>query len=194
VGRLAHHTGMGWTYFVTTNAWQSTFLFQVEETARIIVAKMLEHWDKRSYLLHDFVLMLNHLHLISTSADSVSLEKAIQLIKGGSSYEIHKTRNPRLQICQPGCHESRATSWTDYQERRDYIWFNPVAVKLVERPEWWVNGSASGKYTLDPIAQGLKPIGGLAGNVGPKGPTHGAITSSKAETERDRAPGRGVPR
>jgi putative transposase len=179
MGRLTHRTGTGWTYFVTTNTFQSTFLFQVEETARIIIDKMLEYRDKGNYLLHDFVLMPNHLHLILTPADTVTLEKAMQLIKGGSSHEIHRVRGGRLEIWQSGFHESRVTSWSDYQKKRDYVWFNPVTAKLVEMPESWAYGSASGGYQLDPIPQGLKPLVGAGENVGPKGPTPVALIGEK---------------
>jgi REP element-mobilizing transposase RayT len=175
MGRLIHHTGPGWTYFVTTKAFNSSFLFQVEETARIVVAKLLEYRDKGNYLLHDFAMMPNHLHLILTPS-SASLEKCMQLIKGGSSFEIHKLRGSKTEIWQPGFHESRVTSWTDYQKKRDYIRFNPVAAKLVEKPELWVYGSASGGFQLNPIPQGLKPIFLHTPNVGPKGPTPGAPT------------------
>src|SRR5208337_173884 len=175
MGRLTHRTGPGWTYFISTNAWQSTFLFQVEETARIIVAKLLEYRERGSYLLHDFVLMPNHLHCILTPSPSVSIEKAVQLIKGGSSFEIHKNRGQKLQIWQPGFHESRVTSWTDYQKKKDYVNFNPVAAKLVDRPDLWAYGSAGGRYAVDPIPQGLKPILAQALNVGPEGPTPVAL-------------------
>jgi len=176
MGRLAHRTGEGWTYFVTTKAWESRFLLQADETARIIVAKLLEYRDKGNYLLHDFVLMPNHLHLILTPS-SASLEKCMQLIKGGSSFEIHKLRGSRTEIWQSGFHESRVTSSADYLKKRDYIHFNPVTAKLVELPEEWPYGSVSGKFALDPIPQGLKPLPVQLVNVGAKAPTPGALTS-----------------
>jgi putative transposase len=177
MGRLTHRTGPGWTYFITTKAWESTFLFQVQEIANVIVAKMLEYRDKGKYLLHDFVLMPNHSHLIVTPC-SASLEKCMQLVKGGSSFEIHKLRGSRMEIWQSGFHESRVTGPTDYQKKRDYIWFNPVAAKLVEKPELWQYSSASGAFNLDPIPQGLKPIGGVVANVGAKAPTPGSVTEA----------------
>jgi hypothetical protein len=33
MGRLTHGTAPGWTYFVTTKAWQNVSVFQVNETA-----------------------------------------------------------------------------------------------------------------------------------------------------------------
>ncbi len=178
MGRLTHHSGRGWTYFVTTKTWQSRSIFQVRETADIVIQKILEYREKGSFLLHEFVLMPNHLHLILTPANIVSLEKAMQLIKGGSSYEIHRGRENKTPIWQSGFHESRVTGWTDYQKKRDYIHFNPVAAKLVERPESWATGSASGKFRLDPIPQGLKPPATLPAYVGPKGPTPDAVTNT----------------
>src|ERR1700732_4501791 len=114
MGRLTHRTKLGWTYFVTTNAAQNISVFQVKEVADIVIAKMLEYRGEGNYLLHDFVLMPNHLHLIFTPADSVTLEKCMQLIKGGSSHEIHKVRDNKIQIWQPGFHESRVTDSIDY--------------------------------------------------------------------------------
>jgi len=38
------------------------------------------------FLLHAFVLMPEHVHLLLTPADDVTLERAIQLIKGGYSH------------------------------------------------------------------------------------------------------------
>jgi REP element-mobilizing transposase RayT len=103
MGRLTHRTKPGWTYFVTTKSWQSSFLFQSKEIAQIVIAKLLEYRDKENYLLHDFVLMPNHLHLILTSAADVTLEKAIQLIKGGSSHAIHAFA---IETCKSGSQAS----------------------------------------------------------------------------------------
>src|SRR5260370_35946125 len=166
MGRLRHRTSSGWTYFVTTKAWQSVSVFQVQATADLVVSKILEYRDKRNYLLHEFVLMPNHLHLILIPAESVSLEKAIQLIKGGSSHEIHGVRGNKMQIWQSGFHESRVTDWVDYRKKVDYVWFNPVAAKLVDQPQDWPYASPSGEYQLDPIPQWLKPPLSESLNVG----------------------------
>ncbi len=177
MGRLTHRTSPGATYFVTTKSWENTFWFQVIKAAQIVVEKMLEYREKENYLLHDFVLMPNHLHLILTPS-SASLEKCMQLIKGGSSFEIHKLRGSRTEIWQSGFHESRVKNWVDYQKKRDYVMFNPVAAKLVERPDLWPYGSASGQFRLDPIPQGLKPALPPVRDVGPKGPTPNTLSKA----------------
>ena len=170
MGRLTHRISPGWTYFVTTKAWQNVSVFQVQESAEIVVRKILEYRDRKNFLLHEFVLMPNHLHLLLTPSETVSLEKAVQLIKGGSSHEIHIVRANKMQIWQSGFHESRVRDWLDYKTKADYIRFNPVAAKLVQQPQDWRFCSASGHFALDPIPQGLKP-NAPAVNVGPEGPT-----------------------
>src|SRR6267143_4166704 len=171
MGRLTHRTSPGSTYFVTTKAWQSMFVFQVHDVAEILIRKLLEYRSKGSYLLHEFVVMPDHLHLLLTPTASATLEKAMQLIKGGSSHEIHRIRESNSQIWQSGFHESRVTDWNDYKNKVDYIYFNPVVAKLVDRPQDWPYGSATGKYQLDPIPQGLKPKISEPPKVGPEGPT-----------------------
>ena len=171
MGRLTHRISPGWTYFVTTKCAQNVSVFQVEENAEILIAKMFEYRDKKHYLLHDFVVMPDHLHLIITPNESTSIEKAMQLIKGGSSFTIHKARGTRGEIWQSGFHESRVKDFADYQAKSDYVRFNPVAAKFVEKPGEWVFGSVNGSYKTDPIPQGLKPQIAPNSNVGPKGPT-----------------------
>jgi putative transposase len=181
MGRLTHRTSRGSTYFVTTKAWQSISVFQVHQVADIVIRKLLEYRSKGNYFLHEFVLMPDHLHLLLTPAETTSLEKAMQLIKGGSSYEIHKVRGNDAQIWQSGFHESRTRDWSDYKNKVDYIYFNPVVAKLVDRPQDWPFGSASGKYRLDPIPQGLKPKIAEPENVGPEGPTPNFIAAKAAK-------------
>jgi REP element-mobilizing transposase RayT len=40
------------------------------------------------FQMHDFVIMPDHLHLLMTLPSDVSVEKAMQLIKGGFSYRL----------------------------------------------------------------------------------------------------------
>lgn len=144
---------------------------------------ILECRDRRNHLLHEFVLMPNHLHLILTPAESVSLEKTIQLIKGGSSHETHGVPGNKMQIWQSGFQESRLTDWQDYKKRVDYVRFHPVIAKLVDQPQHRIYGSASGKYPLDPIPQGLKPPNSEPLNFRAKAPTL-AVTRTQIKSPR----------
>ena len=175
MGKLTHKTHPSSTYFVTTKAWQSRNLLQAEDVAEIIIARLLHYRDEDAYLLHEFVLMPNHIHLLLTA--STTLEKAMQLIKGGSSHEVHRQRGGKLPLWQSGFHDWTLRDESDFHAKREYIRLNPVEARLVERAEDWVFGSASGRFELDEMPQRLKtsgakaPVQGVAGNVGAKAPT-----------------------
>ena len=158
MSRLRHRTAPGCTYFVTTDAWQKRSVFQVREIAEIVVSRLSECRNKGDYLLHEFVLMPNHLHLMLTPGKSTTLERAMQLIKGGSSRVIHKQRGHNMKVWQPGFHEGTIRDSQDYLTKMSYIHMNPVRAGLAERPEQWPFSSASGACQLDPVPQGLKPM------------------------------------
>jgi len=157
MARLQHRTAPGCTFFVTTKSSQSAALFQVHAAADIIVAKLQHYRDAGAYQLHAFVLMPNHLHVLLTPSSTTSVEKAMQLIKGASSHEIHKQLGARREIWQSGFHEATIRDAADYLSKIRYIHQNPVAAGLAPTPEDWAWGSASARYSLDPIPQGLKP-------------------------------------
>ena len=71
-------TGDG-TYFVTSSTFQKKSLLQSVRTATLFIETLLEYRSQHKYLLHEFVVMPDHFHLLITPV--VTLEKTIQLIK-----------------------------------------------------------------------------------------------------------------
>jgi putative transposase len=146
-----HRTAPGTSYFITTKCWQGRAVFQVAKNAEILIEALFHYRDCCAYLLHEFVVMPDHLHLMLTPSATTSLEKALQLIKGGSSYRIHKARNQKMEIWQVGFHDWTIRDSNDWQTKVKYIRTNPVRAKLVQKPEDWPNSSANVKFRLDPI-------------------------------------------
>lgn len=98
MGKLVHRTGNGYTYFVTTKSWQNRALFRVPDVAQIVTEQIVHYRAEGAYLLHAFVVMPNHIHVLLTPGTAVSLEKAMQYIKGGSSHRIHAERGHKMSI------------------------------------------------------------------------------------------------
>lgn len=168
MGKLVHRTVPGCTNFVTTKAWQNRALFSVTQVAEIVLKRLLSCRERGEYLLHEFVIMPDHLHLILTPGRTTSLERAVMLIKGGSSYDIHLMRGHKMKTWQPGFHDWTIRDEADYRSKRRYIWMNPVRAGLVEGAEGWQFSSASGKFRLDPMPLRL---GGTSGAKAPEQPS-----------------------
>jgi putative transposase len=91
-----------------------------------------------------------------TPGETITIEKAVQLIKGGSSHEIHSRLGNKMQIRQLGFHDWTIRHSEDYRAKVRYIQMNPVQARLVDRPEDWSYGSAGGKFVMDPVPPKFK--------------------------------------
>ena len=58
--------------------------------ARLLLDVVYDNRQKNRLLLHELVVMPNHLHLLLTPASAIALEKVMQFIKGGFSYRASK--------------------------------------------------------------------------------------------------------
>jgi REP element-mobilizing transposase RayT len=94
------------TYFITSSAFQKNSLFQSERMAQLFIDVLFHYRDQKNYLLHEFVLMPDHFHLLITP--TLSLERALQLIKGRLFLSGEKgigiqRRNLGKRLLRPAC-------------------------------------------------------------------------------------------
>ena len=149
-----HATNNGRTYFVTSETWQRRALFRAEPWARLFFKTLLSY-QPEAYLLHEFVLMPDHFHLLITP--QTSLERAVQFIKGGFSHRVKKEFGSNTEVWQRGFSDHRIRDAQDYDLHIHYIHLNPVKRHLSETPSSYPYSSAYPGWKLDPIPQGLKP-------------------------------------
>jgi putative transposase len=154
-----HATNTGQTYMVTSTTWERRPLFRNARWARLLI-DTLYRYRGSAYLLHEFVVMPDHFHILLTP--KTSLEKAVQFIKGGFSYRAKKELGFNMEIWQKGFSDHRIRDGGDYLRHTVYVRENPVQKHLCERSEEYPYSSAVLGVVLDPVPQGLKPI--LAGD------------------------------
>jgi putative transposase len=92
--------------------------------------------------VHDFVVMPNHVHILMTVPGDMSLEKAMQLIKGGFSFRANKELGFRGEIWKRGFSDVRVADERNFQQHREYIDDNPMKACLANSPEEYPLGSA----------------------------------------------------
>jgi len=145
-------------YFVTANADGNRALFQSERVANLLIATLLGYRDRGKFLVHEFVVMPNHVHLLLTTLRDTTLERALQLIKGGFSFRAKKKLGINSEIWQRGYVDHRIRDASDYAQHRAYIHANPVRAGIVNSTTEFRFSPASGNYELDGAPQGLKPF------------------------------------
>ncbi len=139
---------------ITSATWGRRSLFSREPWARLLI-DTLYHYRGSAYLLHEFVIMPDHIHVLLTP--KTNLEKAVQFIKGGFSYRTRKELGSNMEIWQKGFSDHRIRDAGDYLHHVSYVRENPVRKHLCERAEDYLYSSARAEFELDPVPQGLKP-------------------------------------
>ena len=145
------------TFFVTTSCYQRQPIFRSADRAKLMLAVLADNRIKERFLLHEFVIMEEHLHLILTPAEDVSLEKAVQFIKGGFSFRVKKELGYKHEVWQQSFTEHRIKDTADYDQHADYIRMNPVHARLARAPEAYPFCSAAGAIETDSCPPWLKP-------------------------------------
>jgi len=171
MARPKHRTKPGATYFITTDTWQRRVVFHKPAAAELVEAKLFEYREKGAFSVHSYVVMPDHLHVILTPGRTTSLEKAVGLIKGGSSFEIGKLKATKFPVWHEGFTEHQIRDQDDYECHVRYIDLNPVKVGLAGKAGEYPHGSAHGRYPLDawPVASGAKaPLQRAVGAAGLK--------------------------
>src|ERR1700747_3184837 len=78
------------TVFATTKTSQGARWLQSERPAMLLVDVLRSHMTAGKFHIHDFVVLPNHLHVLLTVGQDMTIEKAMQLIKGSFSYRLKK--------------------------------------------------------------------------------------------------------
>jgi putative transposase len=124
----------------------------------MFVQTLYSYRSKGEYLLHSFVLMPDHFHVLLTPAPDKTLERVVQLVKGGSARCLGLHLHLRFPVWQRGFSDHRIRDARDLDAHVCYIEQNPVRKRLVSSAQEYRWSSASGGFQMDDVPQGLKPV------------------------------------
>ena len=125
--------------------------------SQLFCKTLFRYRDAGKLELHAFVIMPNHIHLLFTVPPGQTLERTMQLIKGGFSHEAGKQFGISGPIWQKSYVDRRVRDATECRRFCEYIHLNPVRAGLVEAPEEFAYSSANWQFRLDELPQWLKP-------------------------------------
>jgi len=140
------------TFFITSVTAERRNILQSDRMAILFIDVLQENRKKERFMLHEFVVMPNHFHLLITPA------YVIQYIKGGFSFRAKKELEFRPAIWQESFTNHRIRDADDYAKHRTYIVENPVRAKLAERAESFPYSSAYPGTELDAVPPALKRL------------------------------------
>jgi putative transposase len=123
------------TFFVTTRTSMGRALLQSERNATLFIETLRSYVAANKFRVHDFVVMPDHVHLLLTVDAEMTIERALQLIKGGFSFRLKKELGYVGEVWQRGFSEVRVDDQESFLRHRKYIAQNPVKAGLTNSPE-----------------------------------------------------------
>src|SRR5713226_284703 len=74
------------TFFVTSSISGKRNLLQSDRSAGLFIRVLYDYRTQRKFRLHEFVVMPDHFHALLTVECDMSIERALQFIKGGFAF------------------------------------------------------------------------------------------------------------
>lgn len=145
------------TFFVTSSIAEKRNLLQSERSAGLFLRVLYEYRAQRKFRVHEFVVMPDHFHVLLTVGSDMTVEKAVQFIKGGFGFRAGRELGFSAPVWQKGFSEVRVLDAEAYSGIREYIWNNPVKRGLVSEAAEFPYSSGHAGLELDPPPEGLKP-------------------------------------
>ncbi len=145
------------TYFLTAGTYNKTNILQSDRMADLFCRKLLRYRDAGKLRLHAFVVMPNHINLVFTVPEGLTLERTMRFAKGGFSFEAGTPLGDRTPIWQKSFLDRRVRDATECEKYRNYIHENPVRAGLVGAAEEFVYSSMNRNFEMDELPQRLKP-------------------------------------
>jgi putative transposase len=110
-------------------------LLQSDRSAALLVDVLRTCVAADRFRVLDFVVMPDHVHLLIGVGPGISIEKAMQFIKGGFSYRLKKELGYAGEVWQRGFSEVRVEGEESLRQHRKYIARNPMRAGLVQDGE-----------------------------------------------------------
>jgi putative transposase len=123
------------TFFVTSRTSRGAAVLQTARMATLFIEVLRSYMREKKFKVHDFVVMPNHVHVLLSLPPELSIEKAVQLMKGNFSYRAKKELGYQREIWQKGFSEVQVLTEDSFIRHQQYIDDNPVRKGLASSAE-----------------------------------------------------------
>ena len=89
-----------------------------------IIEKTLLHWDEERYVLYDYILMPNHIHMLMIPGSRYVLKEILHSIKSYTAHEINKLLGRKGSLWEKESFDRMIRNHLDYLSKKDYIKHN----------------------------------------------------------------------
>ena len=130
----------GAEYHVTARINRGEMVFLIQEDRELFMAILKRAKKKFNFLLKNFCVMGNHIHLLIKPGPGVSLSKIMQWLLSVFAQSWNKKHNLSGHLWGERFFSRIISGILDFLHVFIYIDYNPVLAGLVIQPEQWMYG------------------------------------------------------
>lgn len=145
------------TFFVTSSIAEKRNFLQSDRSARLFIDVVCHYRSEGRYRLYAFVVMPDHFHVIISVGPEITVERAVQFIKGGFAFRAGREFGFRPPVWQRGFSELRIYDSEHFGRVMEYVANNPTKRGLARSTSEYQYCSFYPGFELDDPPQGLKP-------------------------------------
>ncbi len=119
-------------FFATTKTSMGRRILQSERNAGLLIEVLRSLVAEHRFYMYDFAIMPDHVHVLIEVSSEMTVEKAMQLIKGRFSYRLTKEFGFKGEVWQRGFSEEQVMNAQGMEKCRAYIAGNPVKAGLAD--------------------------------------------------------------
>ncbi len=144
---LPHWQSPGATHFLTFTLMDRYLCDLTDPGLAPIIIDALQHRHEEKYVLHDYTVMPDHVHVLlwpmRTERGYVSMSRITGGLKGWMAHQINQVLGRSGALWQDETFDHVVRHQREFNEIAHYIWMNPVVAGLVAKPAewpWWGRG------------------------------------------------------
>ncbi len=127
-----------------------------------VVADALRHFDGDRYILFDFVVMPNHVHVLAAFPDTVAMRRQCESWKHFTAVGLNRRLGRTGRFWQEECFDYLTRSDAQFVKLREYIAMNPVRAGLSAGEYTHYSRDLAG-FGFDTVPS--RPLAERAGNI-----------------------------
>ncbi|MGV3616915.1 MAG: REP-associated tyrosine transposase [Fimbriimonas sp.] len=143
------------------DAGHGDLILQLPRNGRVVQESIFYGHGKGDYLLHAWVVMPNHVHVLLTPAENRPLGDIVGTIKGVTAKRINRLMKRDGELWQADYFDRYIRDADHFERVRRYIEWNPVKAKLRQDPKLfqWSSANPDSRKRLEIVAAGEAPAG-----------------------------------
>ena len=136
-------------YFITSSIYSNIHLLKSNDCKSKLIEIIFKGYLSRNWAIEDWVILNNHYHLMAHSGENpkqlVNITKEIHKFSAlWIKKNVHAAK--KLDKIWHNYWDTCITYEKSYFARLNYIWFNPVKHRYVNKPEDWEFGSYKDRF------------------------------------------------